>query len=339
MPIVGGLDIHRRQITFDCLDVATGETSRGVIRPATREEFRSWLTQFGRKRCAFALEGTTGWRFVVEELHRAGMEAHLAEPAETRARRGPKRRAKTDRADARLLRDLLQAGNLPESWIPPAHVADLRTTVRLRKALVDTRSGWAKRIHAHLFHNGLPQAPDLKTIAGRNYVMNAQLPEASRQVIDVGFRMIDTLDAEIDALDAHLSSYARRQAGCQVLQRQWGIGPVLAPTILAELGDTRRFSSSRQSVRFAGLDVTVSESDQHRSRGHLSRQGSPLLRWALHEAAGPAYRTASPDHDYYLEVKARLGAKRARLAVARRMLRRAHHDLRNLGDAAMADVA
>ena len=75
-----------------------------MIPPSTREAFREWLGQFGRKRCEFALEGTTGWRFVVEELERAGMRAHLAEPAETRARRGPKRRAKTDRADARLLR-------------------------------------------------------------------------------------------------------------------------------------------------------------------------------------------------------------------------------------------
>ena len=71
---------------------------------------------------AFAVEGCTGWRFVVEELQRAGIEAHLAEPADTSAARGPKRRAKTDWADARLLRDLLADGRLPESWIPPAQV-------------------------------------------------------------------------------------------------------------------------------------------------------------------------------------------------------------------------
>ena len=163
MPIVGGLDIHRAQITFDYVDLTTGEETRGVIRPATREEFRRWLGQFGRKKAAFALEGTTGWRFVVEELEAARMEAHLAEPAETRARRGPKRRAKTDRADARLLRDLLLADNVPESWIPPAHLADLRTTVRLRKALVDSRSAWIRRIQAQLFHHGLPSAPTLDT--------------------------------------------------------------------------------------------------------------------------------------------------------------------------------
>ena len=100
MRIVGGLDVHRAQITYDYLDLRTGEEVRGQIRPATRAEVRAFLATFGRKTAAFALEGTTGWRFIVEELRRAGMEAHLAEPAETRARRGPKRRAKTDRADS-----------------------------------------------------------------------------------------------------------------------------------------------------------------------------------------------------------------------------------------------
>ena len=177
-----------------------------MIRPATREEFRRWLGQFGRKKAAFALEGTTGWRFVVEELEAARMEAHLAEPAETRARRGPKRRAKTDRADARLLRDLLLADNVPESWIPPAHLADLRTTVRLRKALVDSRSAWIRRIQAQLFHHGLPSAPDLSTLIGRDYVISAPLPPAGHQVVEVGSRMLEIFDEEIEALDRQLES-------------------------------------------------------------------------------------------------------------------------------------
>jgi transposase len=339
MPIVGGLDIHRAQITFDYLDLRTGEVTVGTIRPATREVFRDWLGQFGRKQVAFAMEGTTGWRFVVEELQAAGMEAHLAEPAETRARRGPKRRAKTDKADARLLRDLLLTDNLPESWIPPTHLADLRTTVRLRKALVDARSAWNRRIQAQLFHHGLPNAPHLQTYAGRQYVSAVDLPAAARQVVNVGLGLLEVFDEEIEVLDHQLEHYAARQAGCQVLQKQWGVGPITATAILAELGDTRRFSSSRQSVRFSGLDVTVEESDGKRTRGHLSRQGSPVLRWALYEAAGHAWQKVSPDHEYYVEVKRRLGAKRARLSVARRILRRAHHELASAGDEAFADVA
>ena len=119
MAIVGGLDIHRRQITYDWIDTDTGETRRGQLSPASRLELRGWLEQFNGQPATFALEATTGWRYIVEELERTGFRAHLAEPADTRALRGPKRRAKTDRTDAHHLRGLLRAGTLPESWMPP----------------------------------------------------------------------------------------------------------------------------------------------------------------------------------------------------------------------------
>ena len=94
MAIVGGLDIHRRQITYDWIDTNTGETRRGQLSPATRQELRAWLEQFHSQQADFAFEGTTGWRFVAEEVMDAGFRAHLAEPADTRALRGPKRRAR-----------------------------------------------------------------------------------------------------------------------------------------------------------------------------------------------------------------------------------------------------
>ena len=100
MAIVGGLDVHRSQITFDYVNAKTGEIRRGQV-PGTRLAFRGWLGRIPERPAAFAVEGCTGWRFVVEELRRAGMEAHLAEPADTQALRGPKRHAKTDGIDAR----------------------------------------------------------------------------------------------------------------------------------------------------------------------------------------------------------------------------------------------
>jgi len=117
--------------------------------------------------------------------------------------------------------------------------------------------------------------------------------------------------------------------------RHYGIGPQVACAILAELGDARRFSSSRQAVRFAGLDVTVHESDAKRRPGHLSRQGPPVLRWAAFEAAESACKPSSPDHTYYLALRERVGQNRAVLSVARKLLRRAHHTLRELGDQAL----
>ena len=335
MAIVGGLDIYRRQITYDWIDTDSGETCRGQLSPATRLELRAWLARFTGQQADFGLEATTGWRFVAEELERAGCAAHLAEPADTRALRGPKRRAKTDRTDAHHLRELLRAGTLPESWMPPPHIADARTQVRLRRALVGERTGWYQRIHAILFHHGLPERSQLLTADGRAWLASIHLPAVARQAVEVALRMIDHLEVELDTLDAQLAGIARVQPGCQALQRRYGIGWLTAVAIWAEFGDVRRFANARQAVRFTGLDITIAESDGKRARGHLARQGSPVLRWALHEAAMCAARPSSPDHPYYLQVKQRLGGKRAALSVARKLAREAYHTLRELGDQAL----
>src|ERR1700746_2340962 len=84
MPIVGGLDIHRKQITFDYLDTGTGQVRRGQISPADRVHLRAWLARFaGCDDVAFAVEACTGWRYIAEELASAGIAVHLAEPADT----------------------------------------------------------------------------------------------------------------------------------------------------------------------------------------------------------------------------------------------------------------
>src|ERR1700745_4254148 len=115
MPIVGGLDIHRKQITFDYLDTETGQVCRGQVSPADREHLRAWLGRVaGRGGAAVAGEGCTGWRYVTEELAAAGITVHLAEPADTASARGRKRHAKTDKTDCRHLRQLLAAGRLAE---------------------------------------------------------------------------------------------------------------------------------------------------------------------------------------------------------------------------------
>jgi transposase len=338
MTIVVGLDVHREQITFDALDTHTGEVRRGRIRPADREGFRRFLRRFDGEPVEAALEATTGWRFVVEELQAAGAKAHLAEPAETRSLRGRKRRAKTDRLDARHLRDLLLAGRLPESWIPPEHILELRSKVRLRKTLVDERSAWLQRVQAQLFHHGVPKASRLLTPARRDRLTGLELPDSARTVIRTALAVIDGINEQLEPLERELRSFARRQPGCLALQGHFGIGELTSVAILAELGDARRFSSSRHAVRFAGLDITVSESDQRRAAGKLSHQGPPVLRWAAFEAAQCTCRERSPDHGYYLDTRERLDGKQAMLTIARKLIRRAHHTLRELGDEALQPV-
>ncbi len=336
MSIVMGLDQHRAQITGEWIDTETGEVQRARVAPADRAAVRKFLSRFDGRELEVALEATTGWRFVVEELRRVGAVVHLAEPAETAGLRGPKKRAKNDRADARHLRELLMIKRLPESWIPPEHILDLRERVRLRHTLSEQRSEWQQRIQATLYHHGCPQRRQLMTAEGRECLAGQPLPAAAREQITVAIAMVDALEVQIAPLDRELRAYARRQAGCKALMVHYGIGALTAVTILAELGDCTRFSSSRQAVRYAGMDITVKQSDQRRAPGHISRQGPPALRWALYEAAQVARRgEKSPDREYYLEAKERIGGGRACIAVARKLLKRSYHTLRELGEEAL----
>ena len=155
MPIVGGLDIHRKQLTFDYPGTMSGEVKRGQIAPADRVHLRAWLARFsGRDDVAFALEGCTGWRYVAEELAAAGCAAHVGEPADTAAARGRKRHAKTGKTDSRHLRQLLAEGRLPECWIPPAQVLECRALLETYHDLRREHTAWVQRIHAVFFHQG-----------------------------------------------------------------------------------------------------------------------------------------------------------------------------------------
>ena len=338
MTIVGALDVHRKQITFKLLDFETGEVRRGRISPVDRASVRGWLLPFAGSGAQFVLEATTGWRFVVEEIERVGCVAHLAEAAETAARRGSKRRAKTDAADCDHMLKLLVEGRLPEAWIAPAHILELRACVRLRKAMIDERHEWQQRIQAQLYHQGVKRGIRLRSAEGRTALAAAEVSPAGRELIECALRIIDHLDRQLEPLDRQLIVFARRQPGCRALQALFGVGEITSVAILAELGDCRRFQSSDDAVRHCGLDVTVWSSDGRRAPGHLARQGPELLRWALFEAALSAARTSSPDHAYYLEVRGRIDHNRACLSVARKLCRRAYHILRELGDEALAPL-
>lgn len=208
MAIVGAFDLHRRQITFDYLAADTGEVHRGRIAPADREHLRGWLARLAGESGDFSVEGCTGWRFVVEELAAAGFRAHLAEPTETATAHGRKRRAKTDKGDAQWQRELLISGKLPESWIPPTQVLEVRALVRLYVDLLGEHIGWRQRLQATLFHQGVPPTSRLTG----DLLVHADLSTAGRDAAATSLRQLDRLAGELDPLRRRLHRFARRQA-------------------------------------------------------------------------------------------------------------------------------
>lgn len=345
MSTIGGFDIHRKQITFDYVDTVSGEVRGGQVAPADRRHLALWLARFaGGGDVHFAVEGCTGWRYVVEELARSGAVAHLAEPADTAAARGPKRRAKTDRADARLIRELLEGDRLPECYIPPPQILEYRALLELYHDLRREHTAWIQRIHAVLFHQGAQEVGPggVCTLEGRQRLTEiaaAQLSSAGQVQVATATQMLEAIEAQLNQLRRQLTGIAGHLKGPKALTESvYGIGPITALALTCWLGGANRFSSTRKAVRFTGLDVTVYSSAGKRSPGHLSRQGPPVLRWCVYEAGKAHARSTAPDHHYYAQVKDRIDGKRAALSEARKITRRACHILGELGDDAYTRV-
>ena len=181
MAIVAGFDVHRAQITFDALDTDAGEVMRGRI-DATPAAVARWAARFAGQQIDVAVEACTGWLFVCDALAAAGAVPHLAEPVETRALRGRKRRAKTDREDARWLRELLAEGRLAGGVDPARARAPMALAGRLRHTLLDERTQWFQRIRATLVHHGIDGTPEnLRTGHGRAFLQRLELPADARE--------------------------------------------------------------------------------------------------------------------------------------------------------------
>jgi transposase len=329
-----GLDQHRAQITAEWIDTETGEVRGGRVAPADRAGVRAFLERFRGRGLEVALEATTGWRFVVEERRRIGARVHLAEPAEPAGLRGPKKRAKNDRADARHQRELLMVKRPPESWIPPDHILDLRARVRLRHTLSEQRGEWQQRIRATLYHHGCPQRRALMVGDGRAWLAAQLLPQTAREQVTVALAMIDALDAQMALIEKQLRAYARRQAGCS------------ADGSLRDRGadgdhDPRR-AGRLPAVLLLPAGRSLRRDGHHRAR---VRSASPARPPEPPGAAGAALGAVrgrpgrpppdQPDRDYYEQAADRLGSNGACLSIARKLLKRSYHTLRELGEEAL----
>ena len=199
-----------------------------------------------------------------------------------------------------------------------------------------------RRSCAVLFHQGAPAlgGGTLRTgpgLAALRAAAAAHLSPAGQLQVATALDVLEVLEDRMHELRHQLLEAARHLAGAKVLAaRLYGVGPFAALAMTCWLGGAGRFSSSRQAVRFAGLDVTVWSSDRKGPPGRLSRQGPPVLRWAVYEAGKTHARSPAPDHAYYAQVKDRCGGKRAALSEARKILRQACHILAELGGDAFA---
>jgi transposase len=329
MSVYVGIDVHRKRSQVAVID-AKGEvlTNRNV--PNGVEPILKVIGGLpAGTPAAFEAAYGTGW--LVELLEDYGFAPHLVHSLRCKAIASA--RLKNDKVDAAILAQLLRADLVPEGWIAPPPVRQLRALLRHRVHLVRLRTLLRNRIHAILADHGQDRPGGCWSGPGRAWLAALELSAVSRELVEDDLGLIDALQDRIDRLDWEIRQRARSDPRVKVLTQLPGVGPFTALVILAEVGDISRFASARQLASWAGLTPTVRGSDRVAHYGHISKQGSVWLRWVLCEAAQTAKRHPQFAATFQ-RIAHRRGKKIATTAIARKLITRAWHLLTDAEHAA-----
>jgi transposase len=321
-----GIDLHRKRSHIAVIDAdGTQLLSRRIVNdPATFLELLDGVEGESK----IALEATYGWEWLAELLEEAGYELHLAHPLRTKAIASA--RVKTDAVDARTLAQLLRADLLPEAYVAPRDLRDLRDLLRHRVALTQLRSALKNRVHALLARHGVQHGyADLFGQGGSDFLAALELRDPPRRRLESVLALIRDFDREVETASGEIDALAKHDDRVEVLCQIRGIGPYTAMLVIAEVGDISRFDSARKLCAWAGLTPTIRSSDGKARLGHITKQGSRPLRWALVEAAQHAGRGGGPLRDSFERIAKRRGRKIAKVAVARKILTLCYYGLRD----------
>jgi transposase len=320
-----GIDLHRRRSVIVRQD-AEGEVLEQVRIDNDPVALACEIEKAGPDP-EVVLEATYGWYWAADVLAACGARVHLAHPLGVKG--WQYRRVKNDELDAAGLADLLRMGRLPEAWIAPPAVRELRELVRHRAKMVALRSGLKSQVHAVLAKEGVAvPVSDLFGKGGRQLVVDAQLARAYRLRVQSLFDLIDAYDYEVEFFRQRIAEELDSHAGYHAIQAIPGVGPTFAAVFVAEIGDVTRFPAPPKLCSWAGLTPKHHESDTTVIRGHITKQGSRLVRWAAVEAVQklPVDSKLRADRD---AIAVRRGRNIGKVAAARKLLTLVFYGLRD----------
>jgi transposase len=319
-----GIDLHRRTSTIYRMS-ADGEMLGCVKIPSQPLELAGAMTEAGENP-EVVLESTYGWYWAADLLKELGANVHLAHPL---GNSWGNRRVKNDERDAKDLAAMLRLGRLAEGWIAPPEVRELRELVRYRFHLVGHRSSAKAQIHGVMAKNGiLPVRKEMWGPSGTAQLDSLDVPMAYTVRIESLRDLLEIYDREVDMLDDYIHRQVKDDSGYQAIVQINGVGKVIGAIFVAEIGDVTRFDSPKKLCSWAGLTPKHRESDEKVQRGPITRQGSPLVRWAAIEAV-TKYRGGEKLRADYFRIAERAGKFKARVAVARKLLTLVYYGLRD----------
>ncbi len=320
-----GIDLHRRRSVVVILDAdGTKVSSRRIDNsPLALVEA---VAEAGPDP-EVVLEATWGWYWAADVLQDMGCRVHLAHPLGVKGFEN--RRVKNDEKDATLLADLLRMGSLPESWIAPRSLRELRELVRYRHKLSQLRTGLKAQVHSVLGKEGV--IPVLSTLwgpGGARFLEELSLADAYEYRVESLRDLIGVYDREITELDRRIHLQLRNDVGYRTIQQLSGIGRVFGGVFIAEIGDISRFPNPKRLCSWVGLTPKHRESDDKVFRGSITKQGSALIRWAAVEAV-VRWRGGAPIRDSYQRIAERRGINIARVAAARKLVTLVFYGIRD----------
>ena len=318
-----GADLHKKSITFCVVETDSGKT---VVRQRMRvnccevERIAEFLASHAPYQ--LVVEATIGYEWFASLAEASAERVVLAHAGKLRVIAESTR--KTDKVDAFVLAEFLAKDMIPEAWRPTPRVREHRSLIR-RRCKIQSRITSIKNTVRGVLTRYNADRESLFTVLGRRYAAKLDLLNADKWLIDDLWEDLDENLARLKKVDKRLEEFAatasvRETEARAVLASMPGVGTVTIETILAEVGDWRRFHNADAVVSFAGLDPGVRESDGRRKDMRLTKAGSPLLRWIMIQLAHRMKRTTARWQNLFEQISRRAGKKKATCAIARRLL-------------------
>lgn len=318
-----GADLHKKSITFCIVEIAQGKTCvKHRQRILCREVERIEELLQGQGRHQLVVEATIGYEWFAGLAERFAERVVVAHAGKLRVIAESTR--KTDKVDAFVLAEFLAKDMIPEAWRPTPRVRQHRALIR-RRCKVQSRITSIKNTMRSILTRYNADQENLFTQLGRKQAAKQKLLEEDRWVLADLWEDLDECTKRLKKIDGRLKEFAdrapvREAEAREVLASMPGVGTVTIETVLAEVGDWRRFRNANAVVSFAGLDPGVRESDGRRKDLRLTKAGSPLLRWIMIQLAHRVKRTTARWRKLFEQIRRRAGKKKATCAIARRLL-------------------
>lgn len=323
---VVSLDIHKKFSKAVMLGTDGTVLDEKRVSHSVAGQMREFLSLF-KKGTDVVMEATFNWPWIADAAEEAGLSPHLAHPM--RAREMAKGMAKSDRKDAIFLGKLWLAGEIfPESYLAPPEVRRMRGLFRLRLVLVSMKVALKNTIHGQLHRQGIlvEECSDLFGKSGRALLERLEMKEYERRQLDEKLAVLSEIESHLVLMEDEIRKELRKDARAKLLMSLPGVGEITAYSMLAEIGEIKRFANSRALASYAGLLPLDNESAEKDFGKRTNARCNRFLRRALMEAVTGAVRHSPRMSSLYLRVRARNKDKpgKARVAVARELIELAH---------------